>query len=193
MLSPWYSKAETPVLVDLFVKAGTFPDYGHTSGASKFSDAKAQSLKKCYQASDLDESLRPLCWPQAHHEQLSLSCALERPVPLLICRRQLACLILQLLQLLQLRHAIEHMVGVNASSRVQPVPSPKLETHSPVHVPDLVVQGQEGHWGVNGLAALGTEAYHFQPCLVDLLCELVDGDVTWGTDKYRPTESRTGC
>lgn len=61
--------------------------------------------------------------------------------------------------------------------------------YSPVHVSDLVVQSQEGHWGVNGLTALGTEAYDLQPCLVDFLCELVHGDVTWSTDQHRPAES----
>lgn len=60
--------------------------------------------------------------------------------------------------------------------------------YSPVHVPNLVVQSQEGHWRVNGLPALGTEAYNLQSCLVDLLCELVHGDVTWGTDQHRPAE-----
>lgn len=65
--------------------------------------------------------------------------------------------------------------------------------YSPVHVPNLVVQSQEGHWRVNGLPALGTEAYNLQSCLVDLLCELVHGDVTWGTDQHRPAQSGVGC
>lgn len=101
---------------------------------SKFSKAKAQT---CYQDSDSDKFLKALCpqgiaprlrgWHQAHHEKFSLSCTLERPVAFLICRRQLACLILQLLQLLQLRHATEDVVGVSASSRMQPVLGLKLE------------------------------------------------------------------
>lgn len=55
------------------------------------------------------------------------------------------------------------------------------------------MQSQEGHWGVNGLTALGTEAYDLQSCLVDLLCELVHSDVTWSTNQYRPAESGIGC
>lgn len=57
---------------------------------------------------------------------------------------------------------------------------------SPVHVPDLVVQGQEGHGGVDGLAALGTQTNHLEAGLVDLLCQLVHGDVAGGTHQHRP-------
>lgn len=59
--------------------------------------------------------------------------------------------------------------------------------YPPIHVPDLVVQGQERHWGVNGLTTLGTEPYDFQPSLVDLLSQLIHSYVTWSTDEHRPS------
>jgi hypothetical protein len=50
------------------------------------------------------------------------------------------------------------------SARVAPTPGPGVERrHPPVHVPDLVVQGQERHWGVDGLTALGAQAHDLQP------------------------------
>jgi hypothetical protein len=64
------------------------------------------------------------------------------------------------------------------SARVAPTPGPGAERrHPPVHVPDLVVQGQERHWGVDGLTALGAQAHDLQPRLVDLLRQLIHGDV----------------
>lgn len=59
--------------------------------------------------------------------------------------------------------------------------------HPPVHVPDLVVQGQERHRGIDGLSALGTEPHDFQPSLVDLLSQLIHGYVAWSTDKHGPS------
>lgn len=48
----------------------------------------------------------------------------------------------------------------------------------PLHVAGLVVQSQEGHGGVNGFPALGTQPDHLQTRLVDLLRQLINGDVT---------------
>lgn len=46
------------------------------------------------------------------------------------------------------------------------------------------MQSQEGHRGVNGLPALGTQPHHLEAGLVDLLRELVDGNVTGSTHQY---------
>lgn len=54
----------------------------------------------------------------------------------------------------------------------------------PLHVTGLVVQSKEGHGGVNGFPALSTQPHHLQPCLVDLLCQLIDGDVTGSTHQH---------
>lgn len=56
----------------------------------------------------------------------------------------------------------------------------------PVHVTSLVVQSQEGHRGVDGLPALGAQSHHLKACLVDLLCELINGNVTGSTYQHRP-------
>lgn len=58
------------------------------------------------------------------------------------------------------------------------------QSQLPVHVTGLVVQSQEGHRGVNGLPALGTQPHHLEAGLVDLLRELVDGNVTGSTHQY---------
>lgn len=55
----------------------------------------------------------------------------------------------------------------------------------PVHVADLVVQGQEGDGWVNGLSAFGTQPDHFQLGLVDFLSQLVHSNVTGGTHQNR--------
>lgn len=51
----------------------------------------------------------------------------------------------------------------------------------PLHVTGLVVQSKKGHGRVNGFPALGTQPHHLQPSLVDLLCQLINGDVTGST------------
>jgi hypothetical protein len=59
------------------------------------------------------------------------------------------------------------MVGWQvAFSMHQAVPEP--QAHSPAQIPDLVVQGQEEHHGVDGLMALGTQVEALQSHLVDL-------------------------
>ena len=45
------------------------------------------------------------------------------------------------------------------------------------------MQGQEGHGRIYGLSALGTQAHHFQARQVDLLRQLVHGNVGWCTDQ----------
>ena len=52
---------------------------------------------------------------------------------------------------------------------------------SPVVVPDLLVKREPGHWGVNALPRLGTEAHHLQTRPVYLLSQLVHGNVAGGT------------
>lgn len=54
----------------------------------------------------------------------------------------------------------------------------------PLHVPGLVVQSQKGHRGVNGLPALGTQPHDLQTGLVDLLCELIDSNVTGSAHQH---------
>lgn len=56
----------------------------------------------------------------------------------------------------------------------------------PVHVTGLIVQSQEGHRRVDGLPALGAQPHHLEPRLVDLLCQLVDGNVTGSTHQHWP-------
>jgi hypothetical protein len=68
---------------------------------------------------------------------------------------------------------LQEMVGWQvAFSMHQAVPEP--QAHSPTHIPDLVVQGQEEHYGADGLMALGTQVEAFQSHLVDL-CQLIHG------------------
>ena len=55
---------------------------------------------------------------------------------------------------------------------------------SPLHVSDLVVQGEEGHRGLDGLPTLGTQTHHLEARLVDLLRELVHRDVRGGTHQH---------
>ena len=50
----------------------------------------------------------------------------------------------------------------------------------------LVVQGQEWHTGVNGFSALCTQSHHLQPGAMDLLRQLIDGNVTWSTHQNLP-------
>ena len=54
---------------------------------------------------------------------------------------------------------------------------------------DLVVESQEGNWRVNGLTRLGTQSHHLQPCAVDLLSQLVHGNVARGTHQHLPAAS----
>lgn len=54
-------------------------------------------------------------------------------------------------------------------------------TDLPVHVADLVVEGQEGDWRLDGLPALGTQPDDLQAGLVYLLGQLIHGDVTGST------------
>lgn len=67
-----------------------------------------------------------------------------------------------------------------------PPDSGVLQVLLPVHVPGLVVQSEEGHGRVDGLSALGTQPHHLQARLVDLLSELIHGDVTWSAHKNWP-------
>lgn len=54
----------------------------------------------------------------------------------------------------------------------------------PLHVASLVVQSKEGHGRVDGFPALGTQPHHLQPSLVDLLCQLVNCNVTGSTHQH---------
>lgn len=56
----------------------------------------------------------------------------------------------------------------------------------PLHVTGLVVQSEEGHRGVDGFPALGTQPHHLQASLVDLLCQLIHSDVTGSTHEHWP-------
>ena len=47
----------------------------------------------------------------------------------------------------------------------------------------LTVQCQEGHAGVEGFTRLGRQTHDLKPSHVDLLGELVDGDVRWSAHK----------
>lgn len=66
-----------------------------------------------------------------------------------------------------------------------------LQVLLPVHVAGLVVQSEEGHGRVDGLPALGTQPHNLQARLVNLLCELVHGDVTWSTYKNWPAGGKS--
>ena len=93
-------------------------------------------------------------------QQVALALFLQRAVSLLVARRQLAGLVLQLLQLLQLGHAVV--------------------------AADLVVQRQVADGRVDRLATLGAQAHHLQAGAVDLLRQLVDGDVGRRAHQHRP-------
>lgn len=56
----------------------------------------------------------------------------------------------------------------------------------PVHVTGLVVQSQEGHRRVDGFPALGTQPHHLKACLMDLLCELIDSNITGSAHQHWP-------
>lgn len=56
----------------------------------------------------------------------------------------------------------------------------------PLHVTGLVVQRKEGHGGVDGFPALGTQPHHLQASLVDLLRQLIHSDVTGSTHEHWP-------
>lgn len=56
--------------------------------------------------------------------------------------------------------------------------------HWPVHVADLVMQSQEGHWRLNGLPTFGTQPDDLQSSLVNLLSQLIHSNVTGSTHQY---------
>jgi len=62
-------------------------------------------------------------------------------------------------------------------------------SRSPVHVADLVVQRQEGNRRLDGLPALRAQPDDLQSGLVDLLRQLVHGDVTGSAHQHRPTRN----
>lgn len=117
-------------------------------------------------------------------QQFLLCLALQCSISLLIGRRQLPSFILEQLQFSELATptiTIESGDGrrgealTAASDRVQYVPS---------HIPDLIVQCEEAHVTGDGLSTLRRQPHHSQTGLVDLLSQLIDGNVTRGTDKY---------
>ena len=63
-------------------------------------------------------------------------------------------------------------------------PETPKSTNQPVHVADLVMQCEEGHGGIDGLSALGRQPHHPQPTLVQLLRQLVDGNVGRRTHQH---------